>query len=49
MNKTIRNFIATSFNVDNTQDYLEAAFQVLKLEYVCGQTERTPGTGLLHV
>lgn len=49
MNKTIRNFIATSYNINDVQDYLQAAYDVLKLDYVTGQAERCPGTGLRHV
>lgn len=51
MNKDskIRNFIATSYNVEDAQDYLGAAFEVLKLTYCVGQVEMCPLTGRLHV
>jgi hypothetical protein len=34
--KTFRNFIATSYDVEDVQDYLGAASDVLKLDYCVG-------------
>lgn len=44
-----RNFIATSYNIEDVQDYLESAFSVLKLDYIIGQQEMCPSTKRLHV